>query len=39
MTEYEGLTPCGEVDRWRRRFWLSALINLWLAGWLVWLCR
>jgi len=24
----EGFTPCREVTRWKRRFWISAVLNL-----------
>jgi len=40
MMEYgEGLTPCVEVERWRRRFWLSAAVNAGLAALIAWMCR
>jgi hypothetical protein len=28
----EGFTPCREVARWRRRFWLSLALNAVLAA-------
>jgi hypothetical protein len=28
----EGLTPCREVARWRRRFWASVALNVALVG-------
>jgi hypothetical protein len=32
MMEYgEGLTPCGEATRWRRRFWASLALNVALS--------
>ncbi|HKE24955.1 MAG TPA: hypothetical protein VKB88_21485 [Bryobacteraceae bacterium] len=32
-TDYaEGFTPCAEVTRWKRRFWISATLNIILVA-------